>query len=386
MNWETWQRATPVAQSHQDERQREEYLELLEREEEHTRSQLEKIAWLCSYTPVEIIAACGLVPYRLLAAEGQTLRADTILHPTLCSYVRGALENALAIDARTLQGAVLLNSCNAAGHLQHALAALYSQKFQYFLDLPHSNSDAAIYFWANELRQFHETLACYRGIPVCLDALQQQMDLYRINRERLAALYADRKGEVFVRGSALARLVQASMVIPAARFAKVLDLFEAFAEEQKERGKYYGGPRLFLLGSIMGAATMEIIETEGGILVLDDLCTGYRAVNFKAVPPGGAESPYLSLARFYLGRSPCARMKDSFAALDRLEQLLLDYRIDGVILYYLKFCDPWYYLGQLLKERIKHIPVLILEGEYTGTGRSGQLRTRIAAFLEMLKA
>jgi benzoyl-CoA reductase/2-hydroxyglutaryl-CoA dehydratase subunit BcrC/BadD/HgdB len=77
-------------------------------------------------------------------------------------------------------------------------------------------------------------------------------------------------------------------------------------------------------------------------------------------------------------------MQDAFSALERWGELTRDYGIEGIILYCLKFCDSWYYLGQILKEKIKHIPVLVLEGEYTAGSGSGQIRTRVEAFLEML--
>ncbi|HAP31454.1 MAG TPA: hypothetical protein DCQ14_00125, partial [Firmicutes bacterium] len=107
------------------------------------------------------------------------------------------------------------------------------------------------------------------------------------------------------------------------------------------------------------------------------------AVTFDAEPCGN-EDPYGCLASFYLTRSPCARMHGAFAALKRWGELIEEYGIDGVIFYCLKFCDSWYYLGQILKEKIKHTPVLILEGEYTAGSGSGQMRTRLEAFLEML--
>ncbi|MEW5920639.1 MAG: 2-hydroxyacyl-CoA dehydratase family protein [Bacillota bacterium] len=383
MKWQNIQAAATGEQLPQSDRQLEFFRQMLEREEERTRLEQEKMAWLCSYTPVEIIAACNLVPYRLLAADKETLRADIYLHPTLCSYVRGALENALSVDGTTLQGAVLLNSCNAASHLYHSLSTFYSQKFHYFMDLPHDASPAALDFWAGELRQFHRALARYRGIALRVDTLQEQIVLYHENRKRMAELYGERKGEVAVNGNDLIRLVQASMLLPASRFREILGLFANHAQKQQEKGHFCRGPRLFLLGSVLSKVTIDIIEEQGGVLILDDLCMGRRAVTFDAIPAAG-EDPYYYLARLYLGRYPCPRMKGSFAALDELEQLLRDYRIDGVILYYLKFCDAWYYLGQILKERIRHIPVLILEGEYTGMGGGGQLRTRIAAFLEML--
>jgi len=105
-------------------------------------------------------------------------------------------------------------------------------------------------------------------------------------------------------------------------------------------------------------------------------------LQFTGEPEEG-EDPYSFLARLYLQREPCARMKFAGDKLADLEEILKNYHIDGIIFFYLKFCDPWYYYGQLLKEIIKDIPVLVLEGEYS-TAATGQLRTRISAFLEMI--
>lgn len=341
------------------------------------------LAWLCSYTPVEIIAACGLLPRRMLAVTRETLRADVYLHPTLCSYVRAALEHVLAQKNKGLQGAVLLNSCNAACHLSHAFASLFPQAFHYLLDLPRSCSAAAVDFWAVELQKMHHALARYLRIDLQPEAVQEQIELYRQNRLALAALYAQRQGVIHIKGSELLRLVQASMLLRPQRFQEILNLFAGHAGQQAANGQCYRGPRLLLTGSVAGANIPALIEEQGGVLVLDDLCLGRRAVSFDA-EPHAAEDPYHYLARLYLTRSPCARMQGAYDVLEHLPVLLDAYNIEGIIFYYIKFCDAWYYLGQLLKERIKSVPVLILEGEHTAGGGGGQTRTRIEAFLEML--
>gem|GEM_PF-2982767 len=360
----------------------ESFRDILEREENRAR-QSNNIAWLCSYTPVEIISACNFVPRRMLAAEKETLRADTYLHPTLCSYVRGALESMLRTENKGLQGAVLLNSCNAACHLYHAYAAYFPTAFHYLLDLPRISSAAAIKFWAGQLKRFHHTLADFKQLKVRLEDLQEQIELYRDNRQRMAALYGERKGEVTTKGSELIRFIQSSMLLPPQRVREILPHFESYVRQQKESGLAYHGPRLLVIGSMPGALLLELIEEQGGVLVLDDLCLGRRAVSFDAEPCGD-EDPYGCLASYYLTRSPCARMQNAFTALKRWGELIEEYGIEGVILYCLKFCDSWYYLGQTLKETIKHTPLLVLEGEYAAGSGSGQIRTRVEAFLEML--
>lgn len=49
-----------------------------------------EILYTCSYTPVEILDAFGLVPVRTLGRAGAPEVADSHLHPNLCSYVRAS--------------------------------------------------------------------------------------------------------------------------------------------------------------------------------------------------------------------------------------------------------------------------------------------------------
>lgn len=373
MKWPDIQAVTDKLQSFQD---------ILEREENQAL-QANNIAWLCSYTPVEIISACNLVPRRMMVVEKETPRADAYLHPTICSYVRGALESMLRAGDKCLQGAVLLNSCNAACHLYHAYTANYPAAFHYLLDLPRVSSAAAIKFWAGELRKFHHALAAFQQLKVRLEDLQEQIWLYRNNRQRIAAMYAGRKGDVTIKGSELIRFIQASMLLPPQRVREILPHFENYVRQQKENGHASRGPRLLVIGSMLSGLLLEMIEEQGGVLVLDDLCLGRRTVSFDAEPCGDGD-PYSCLAAFYLTRSPCARMQGAFTTLNRWGKLIEEYGIEGVILYCLKFCDSWYYLGQILKEKMGHTPVLVLEGEYSAGSGSGQMRTRVEAFLEML--
>jgi len=341
------------------------------------------MGWFCSYTPLEIIASCGLHPCRFYGTEGTSFYADSYLHNSLCFFVRGCLERVLKEKEETA-GMVLVNSCLAMSHLYCALQRYSSSSFIYLLDLPRQATDTAQRYWALQLRRFHRSLSDFFGVEANEEKLWETINIYRENRHGLEGLYRVRKGEVTVDGYELLRLAQAFSTLSPYEFK---DFFEFYLHNLLHRERELTGPRIYLAGSAMPPELTKMIHELGGVLVLDDLCIGRRLVHFEedAVGKFGAEEdPYQYLARRYLRRDPCARM--DFAGKEKLEALekrLKDYRIQGIIFFYLKFCDPWYYYGQLLKEKIKDIPLLILEGEYTSS-KTGQLRTRISAFFEML--
>ncbi|OGO30900.1 MAG: hypothetical protein A2Z29_01465 [Chloroflexi bacterium RBG_16_56_11] len=79
-------------------------------------------------------------------------------------------------------------------------------------------------------------------------------------------------------------------------------------------------------------------------------------------------------------------MKDNQRRFDHVFRLIEEFRAEGVIFYTLKFCDPFLYDLPQLKEQLagRGVPALVLEGDYT-PGTLGRVRTRIEAFIEMLR-
>ncbi|MGI5876896.1 MAG: 2-hydroxyacyl-CoA dehydratase subunit D [Dethiobacteria bacterium] len=357
---------------------------MVEEKEECTKSRAGRMAWLCSYTPVEIISCCGLLPYRIFAAHNKSFYGSSLLHTTLCPYVRGALDELLQETERDLEGAVLVHSCNAIFHLYHALVRYSKLPFTYLLDLPRDSSPQAIAFYADSLQKFHATLSAHCGIQAREDDLWEQIYLYAENRSKLMELYRNSALKGIPDGSELIRLVRSLMILPAQDFQQLFqDYYQKKLQEEYSRS-FQRGPRIFLTGSMAPFHLIKMIRELGGRIVLDDLCNGKRAVDFSERPAPG-ENPYQYLARLYLKRAPCARMKHAAEQIVCLNGILQDHDLAGIIFFYLKFCDSWYYYGQLLKEKLHQVPVLVLEAEEMESGVTGQQRTRIAAFLEMLQ-
>jgi len=72
---------------------------------------------------------------------------------------------------------------------------------------------------------------------------------------------------------------------------------------------------------------------------------------------------------------------------NRILNLVKDFKVDGVVSQIIRYCVPYAHDLPLLIGRLKEpgIPVLSLDVEY-GTSGSGQIQTRVQAFLEMLEA
>jgi benzoyl-CoA reductase/2-hydroxyglutaryl-CoA dehydratase subunit BcrC/BadD/HgdB len=131
---------------------------------------------------------------------------------------------------------------------------------------------------------------------------------------------------------------------------------------------------------------LNVIEEQGGLVVADSTCFGSRL--FWQPVDQEEPDPIRALARYYIQDRPsCPRTYgDQPHRIAFTRKMVEEFRVDGVIGERLMFCDPWlvehYMTGLDLKE--DGIPFLPLDREYV-LGATGQLRTRVQAFLEALE-
>jgi benzoyl-CoA reductase/2-hydroxyglutaryl-CoA dehydratase subunit BcrC/BadD/HgdB len=129
---------------------------------------------------------------------------------------------------------------------------------------------------------------------------------------------------------------------------------------------------------------LELVEEAGGNIVIEEICEGIRHYWNKIESKGDIIQ---SLVNGYLvDRIPCAFMRYSTRKrLDFALKLIKDFDVAGIIWYQLLCCETYdsesYFYSQKMGER--NIPMLILESDYS-TADTGQLKTRIEAFIEIL--
>jgi len=129
-------------------------------------------------------------------------------------------------------------------------------------------------------------------------------------------------------------------------------------------------------------------------VVMDDICTGSRA-HWQMV--GNSAPPVQALARRYLEGINCPRtyrprtsshVRDLEDRFGYLKEFVKDYGVQGVIFYIIRYCDTHELDVPDVQEYLEQhvgVPVLPLEDDYN-VPATGQLGTRIEAFLELLPA
>jgi benzoyl-CoA reductase/2-hydroxyglutaryl-CoA dehydratase subunit BcrC/BadD/HgdB len=148
-------------------------------------------------------------------------------------------------------------------------------------------------------------------------------------------------------------------------------------------------PRILISGSPMAIPNWKlhhILETAGAVVVCEESCTGTRAFSDLVPENGGAVDEQLrAIAERYM-EIHCACFTPNDERLDDIVRLAREYQVDGVVHYNLQFCHT--YANEAVKvERAlatEGIPLLRLESDYSDED-VGQLRTRVDAFLEMIR-
>jgi benzoyl-CoA reductase subunit C len=121
-------------------------------------------------------------------------------------------------------------------------------------------------------------------------------------------------------------------------------------------------------------------------VVGDDLCTGSRYFD-QPVAEAEDGDPIGALADRYLKRWPCPTKHSLHCQRgEHLLKLVEERKAGGLVFTLQKFCEPHAFDYAIVKETLDAagVPHLLLELEHTPA--VGQLRTRLEAFLEMLKA
>lgn len=343
------------------------------------------VGWMCIYVPEELIDAAGALPVRIIGDPGlQVLdQGNVFLSTNICSFTRNCYEVALRGDYRFLKGVVFARMCDGIRRLSDVWKAYQESQFVHVIDVPRKRDSVALAYYVEEFQALKHRLESELKSPISDKALKQSITIYDQGRQLFAKLLELRKRErPPVLGSEMMEISNAGWLLPRENFNHLLE--ELVEEASSSRRAFEGKARIMLTGSIMASPQLiEQIESLGGLVVADELCTGMR---YWSDPVNPKVNPLSELAQRYLNLLPCARMVPSEDRAQRLVDLAREYHVDGIINQVVRYCVTYIHDQVCLKQRLEQekIPMLSLDMEYNA-GASGQLRTRIEAFIEMLE-
>jgi len=340
------------------------------------------IGWFCTYTPEELILAAGLESTRILGKAADISKADAYLHPNLCAFVRASFGALLNGEQQVLTGVVGVDSCDAMRRLFDACRYFLSPTFSHILSLPHRQTSEAAKFYHSELSEFAKSLHECFGAELREENLLEAIAILNETRSILKELGKRRREKSIASDRQYYEILLQAMTQPKREFNQAWR--KRLSESESIGASISQNLNLILSGGVLDDFwIIDSIEQAGGHVVADDVCCGSRY--FEGPVEGGGD-PLLRIAERYIQRAPCARMCGTTARVERILRLVEETNADGVIYYSIKFCDPhaldWTMISQELQR--KHVPALRCEADYS-SGNREQLRTRIEAFLEMLR-
>jgi len=344
------------------------------------------VGYFCSSFPEELIAAAGLLPFRMRATgSGGTELSDAHFASNNCSFPRHAFNLALEGAFDFLDGILFFNSCDNIRRVYDHWIRRINTPFADIINIPKKSEPAQVAYFYDELAHLKRRMEAHFDMEITDEHLHQTIRLHNKTRRLLRKLYELRKGDQPpISGAETLAVTVASTAIPKDRYNTLLT--ELLDDLGKTTGHTDYRARLMVLGGELdNPEFMNIIEDQGAIVVTDALCFGSRMF-WKDVDET-LEDPLKALAKFYLADRPtCPRVYGKYP--DRrnyIQNMIRDFQVDGVIFERLAFCEIWGFEQFSLTNDFKDldIPLLAIDREYT-LGAVGQLKTRVQALLETI--
>ena len=344
------------------------------------------VGYFCSAMPEEIITAAGLMPFRMRAtgSEGTEL-SDAYFSNINCSFPRHCFNMALLGKYDFLEGLICINSCDHLRRVYDNWKRYVKSPFLEMLSLPRKTDELQVGWYCDELTNLRKSLEKHFGAKITDERLKEAIKLHNDTRQLQRKLYNLRKKKnPPITGAETLAVMVASTAMPKKRYNQLLK--ELLDEISGAEGKTNYRARLMITGGILdNPEYIKVIEDVGGLVVTDSLCFGSRTM-WKDVDEREGD-PIAALARYYVADRPsCPRMfGEQPRRSEFVRDMIREFRVDGVIGERLIFCDQWlvehFMQGKDFKEA--GIPFLELDREYVLSG-TGQLRTRVQAFLEIM--
>jgi len=350
-----------------------------------------RFAYQCNYTPLELLSASGARHIRLLRAGGPetVTRGERFTQSIYCDYTKSCLGYFSSGDPLygAIDGIYNFYTCNTIKRISEVLDRFAPVKL---LNLPKNRQESSSrVFFRTELEEMRRDLEEKTGAVIRDEDLRVQIVKYNRLRRLLHKISDLRKQRhPLLSGSEFLEIAKGYYYLDADEALPLFERIYATLVARQDDGNAKAPPlRLMISGSILADGDRkihQILEKDfGAAVVTEDVCTGLRPF-YHELPED--TDPLDALAEGYLDQAPCARMKPLWDAARFAARLAVEYRADGVLYTYLKFC-PTHSVG--LKEYVtafqnSDVPVLEISSDYSHS-TEGQIRTRIEAFIEVLR-
>ena len=356
------------------------------------------IGYMCENVPEPLINLPGCFSSRLRAPRTGSIDVGTYyLTSFLCEYSRAILERALEggynyLDAViTPDGCTMLNRCVENMELLKAMGEDKPGFFFDYMEIPmkadYNGLDLYVLQCKNHILK---PLAENYGIDTSDAAIRKAVDDHNKLCELIRAIGDFRKlDNPTITGYEYNVITLATYVAPKHLLVgKLEETLEELKTREPDPNPWFKARVLVVGSEVDDTDFIKIVEDSGAFVCADRYCYG-SLPGRDPIYLTDDEDALTQICRAYMNRAECPRMMDTASMDGRrsyVDEMAKEYKADGIIYQQMKFCDPWAYekmMGSTILRDEYGWPVLSVDRPYS-IGTSGQMRTRVQAFMESI--
>ncbi|MEA4894953.1 MAG: 2-hydroxyacyl-CoA dehydratase family protein [Oscillospiraceae bacterium] len=357
------------------------------------------IGYTCFHMPEVLLNLGKCFSVRLRAPKMGSMEIATYyMSNGSCEYCRALLERAMEGGYKFLDAMAGVDACEAMNRCMENMQLLQingedkENFFWTYVDVPCSDDDDCVKHLAEQLmRKLLKPLHEKFGVDISDGEIRRAVEEHNEVCKLITEIGEFRKlDNPVITGYEFHVLTLASYVCPK---HLIIDKLQETLEELKTREpnkKKEFRVKVVMVGSeVDDPDLIKLIEDAGALVVADRFCYGSFPGRGQIVL-NDDEDALTQIVRINLKETECPRhcgLHKIQYRHDRAAQLFEEFHADGIIYEQMKFCTYWSYERTLASHVISEeygIPTLSIDRPYR-SGVSGQLRTRVQAFVESLE-
>jgi benzoyl-CoA reductase/2-hydroxyglutaryl-CoA dehydratase subunit BcrC/BadD/HgdB len=352
------------------------------------------IGTFCVFVPEELVLAADGVHVGLCAgAEIGKEAAEKILPRNTCALIKSFVGFKLSRLCPFIDSCDLVVGETTCDGKKKAYEIFSDYAPIYVMEIPQKKQACDRLLWKSEVLRFQEEIERLSGRDITAPGLKEAIRLVNARRRVLQRLNRLRAFiPTPISGRDVLLINQISFYDDPVRFTGKINQLCDELEIRITAGEGVAPkdtPRLMLSGCPMAVPNWKlpyIIESSGAVIVGEESCIGARSTRDLVAETGGTLDEMLEALVDRYMKIDCACFTPNSERLENIVAMARDLKVDGVIHYGLSFCQP-YAMEALKVEKAltaAGIPMLSLETDYSMEDVE-QLKTRVEAFLEMLR-
>lgn len=357
------------------------------------------IAYTCYHMPEVVLNVDNCFSVRLRAPKtGSFDIASYYMSNYTCEYCRALVERAIEGGYNFLDAVAGVDACAEMNRCMENIELVAApdmpnkKMFVTHCDIPYKVKDYTLKHYVTQIRnRFLNVLAETYGVDTSDEALRKAVAEHNEVCKIISEIAEMRKlDNPIITGYEFHILNLVSYTCPKALILPYLRETLAELKKRKPDAKNPYRARVAIVGSeIDDPSLTKLIEGCGALIVSDRFCFG-STPGREVIELNDEEDVLRQICRHYMETSECARYISDEKVHQRREtadRLAHEYKADGIIYEQMKYCDYWGFeraLASYVMNTEYGWPVLSIDRVYNN-GYSGQLRTRVQAFVESLE-